>query len=340
MENCISYVDKIDFHAPLMTVRETCDFAFNCKAGGSHVCLPPDSNLSPAERATIQKYDEERWLTKHILKSAGLAYVADTFVGNDEIRGVSGGQRRRVSLCEMLQTLVPVVCGDEISTGLDAATTYDICRLLMIYGHRNKAIHVLSLLQPSPETVSLFDEIILVAKGRILYSGDIPEVEYYFRELGYIPPDGMDLADFLQEIVCTDGMKIYSAEHDKHINGKPYSMHELAEKFETSAIHDRIQSELKTPWKNSWVDLAKSGKIAFAGTYRKYRTSIVKSMLLNLSRKLLNWRRDKKFLLVNTIKNVVMGISVGAVFYQTEIYASIFGVFFQTNLFIMLGEKK
>jgi len=337
LENCISYVDKTDNHAPRMTVKETCDFAFDCKAGGSHVCLPPRSELDPEARAVVQKYDKERYRTKRILESAGLAYAAETFVGNNEIRGVSGGQRRRVSLCEMLQTLAPVICGDEISTGLDAATTYDICRSMMIHGQRNQMIHILSLLQPSPETASLFDDVILLAKGRVLFSGNISEVEPYFLDLGYVPPDGMDLADFMQEIVCTNGLKIYSAENDKHRNGKPYSMIELADKFKASAFHARIIDSHETPWENSWVDLAESGAVAFGGAYKKYRVSLPKALYLNLFRKLLTWSRDKKFLLVNTIKNVVMGISVGAVFYQTDEYVSIFGVFFQTNLFIMLG---
>lgn len=63
----------------------------------------------------------------------------------------------------------------------------------------------------------------------------------------------------------------------------------------------------------------------------------IRNLWLNLVRNLVIWSRDKRFLIANAIKNLIMGVSVGGVFYQTTNSVSIFGVLFQLNLFIMLG---
>lgn len=81
-----------------------------------------------------------------------------------------------------------------------AATTFDITRLLGIFTRMTKTIKIVSLLQPPPETVANFDELILISDGKIIYSGPIEEVIEYFEELGYEIPERMDTADWLQ--VC------------------------------------------------------------------------------------------------------------------------------------------
>jgi ABC-type multidrug transport system ATPase subunit len=316
-----------------MTVKETFAFAFDCKNGGTH--LPPGHVATDEARIMIDKLDKQKARVLMTLNALDLTHVGNTFVGDASVRGVSGGQRRRVSLGEMMQNLSPFLCGDEISTGLDAAATYDICRTLMFFGQVNRMVRVLSLLQPSPETVALFDEVILMAEGKILYSGPIGEVEEYFSILGYQPPDQMDVADFLQEI-STDGAYLYKADFDVDANGKPYTMSELAEKFKLSAYSQRIESAQKEEWELCWAgeqDKPLTGRII-----QKYQNSFPRAAWLNLRRTLLVWSRDRRFLIANAVKNVIMGVSVGGVFFQTDSYVSIFGVFFQVNLFIMLGK--
>ena len=107
-------------------------------------------------------------------------------------------------------------CNDEISTGLDAATTYDISKILGETTRLRHTVRIVSLLQPSPETVALFDEIVLLGEGRILYAGPVDEVTRHFKSLGYEQPDRMDPVDWLQVsknlsvIPCTCvGMKAF-----------------------------------------------------------------------------------------------------------------------------------
>jgi ABC-type multidrug transport system ATPase subunit len=81
---------------------------------------------------------------------------------------------------------------------IKAATTYDIVKQMSLIGRLNGSIKIVSLLQPPPETVALFDEIILVDSGRVIYSGPVDEVVSHFNSLGYKLPDRIDAADWLQ----------------------------------------------------------------------------------------------------------------------------------------------
>jgi hypothetical protein len=129
----------------------------------------------------------------------------------------------------------------------------------------------------------------------------------------------------------------YQAGLDRNGRGVAYSISELADQFRGSAYFKRIGDDIASPWTLSWADAEQPlhGNIA-----RKYRNSALQAIRLNLSRRLLIWRRDRRFLIANAIKNVIMGISVGGVFFQTSNIVSIFGVCFQINLFIMLGKTE
>jgi ABC-type multidrug transport system ATPase subunit len=79
-----------------------------------------------------------------------------------------------------------------------AATTYDICYLFGEVNALTQYIKIVTLLQPPPETFALFDDLILLSEGQVIYSGPVEEVVPYFESLGYKLPDRMDVADWLQ----------------------------------------------------------------------------------------------------------------------------------------------
>lgn len=349
IENAISFIGQIDFHAPRLTVEETFDFAWQCTTGGTHKYAAEELITIEAARDLIRKLDAKKADVKAKLDAMDLSHVANTFVGSSEIRGVSGGQRRRVSIGEMWQlTSAPVLCGDELSTGLDAASTYQIMFSLMHYTRLHKRTRIVSLLQPSPETVSLFDEIILLAKGKILYTGPIATVESYFASLGYHPPDQVDIADFLQMISSQDGEQLFHpSEEQRAIRATPYSIDELAEKFRESYIYRRIKTQLTMQngsYQHEWGSIALRGDesqaLMLASLKKKYANSFCRSVWLLFKRNMILWWRDKRFLVVNCVKNVIMGVSVGGIFFRTESVSSICGALFQLTLFIMLGTSR
>ncbi len=78
-----------------------------------------------------------------------------------------------------------------------AATTFDIVKLMGSVGKMMGTVRIVSLLQPPPETVALFDEIILIDSGKVIYAGPVDEVVAHFESLGYKLPERTDVADWL-----------------------------------------------------------------------------------------------------------------------------------------------
>lgn len=95
---------------------------------------------------------------------------------------------------------------DEISNGLDSSTTYQIVCCLQQLAHISDATVVVSLLQPAPETFDLFDDVILMGEGKIVYHGPRSDVLEFFRNCGFGCPERKGVADFLQEVSAT---KVY-----------------------------------------------------------------------------------------------------------------------------------
>lgn len=93
-----------------------------------------------------------------------------------------------------------VLLMDEISTGLDSATTFQIVTCFQHWTHTTGSTIVLSLLQPEPEVFDLFDDIILMAEGKTAYQGPCDCVVEFFEHCGFRCPPRKGIADFLQEV--------------------------------------------------------------------------------------------------------------------------------------------
>ena len=102
---------------------------------------------------------------------------------------------------EMLVGLSRCFFMDDISTGLDSATTYEIVKFLQQMAHLMDLTLVISLLQPPPETLELFDDIILLCEGQIVYHGPREKATDFFEIMGFKCPGRKNIADFLQEVL-------------------------------------------------------------------------------------------------------------------------------------------
>jgi ABC-type multidrug transport system ATPase subunit/ABC-type multidrug transport system permease subunit len=368
LPNIVSFVGQLDNHAPYLTVRETFDYAYQCRTGGK------DSNVG------VDTGDSNNFTENLTIDGLDLAVCADTFVGNQDIRGVSGGQRRRVTVGEMMQGQNPVACADEISTGLDAAVTYDIICSIVRFAKAAKTTRVVSLLQPGPETFSLFDEVIILSEGRVIYAGPIEEVVDYFAGLGYKQPSTMDVADFLQLIPTPDGASLFdpdSSPVDEH-----YASEGFAEAFKESDQFQSILLEFSFTSPYSWT----SGKpigLAFVGEDEKmdeesgrskengpspvikvpgyfktkYQTSFCRANSLNFRRHFTLWKRDKGFIIGKMFENIGMAVATGGILFGkakitwstdgdlteedivaiSDLEASVYAALFMTAFHILLG---
>lgn len=96
-----------------------------------------------------------------------------------------------------------VLLMDEISNGLDSSTTYQIIKYLRHSTHALDGTTVISLLQPAPETYELFDDILLLSEGHVVYQGPREAALDFFAFMGFQCPQRKNVADFLQEVSCS-----------------------------------------------------------------------------------------------------------------------------------------
>ncbi|GKY96133.1 hypothetical protein MPSEU_000573400 [Mayamaea pseudoterrestris] len=344
IENLTAFIDQLDKHAPRLTVEETFAFANLCKRSNEILNESLDDSLNNSKDASNdeqqqhQRYSEKyHMLVNLILIGLGLESVKDTFVGDADVRGISGGQRRRVTVGEMMGSLASILGGDEISVGLDATSTYEMIQVLAYFSTFRKFTRVVSLLQASPETVSLFDEIILLSQGRVIYAGPVKQVEDYFADVGFVCPRFVDIADFLQMVSSEDdGIEFERAHGDGNPQTRP-SISELAEIFRYSELGMLIQEELQIPTKLSWDEDEEQIPIQ---AQRKYANNFFVSTHLLLRRFITLWTRDKRVIIAGLAKNVIMGVSVGGTYLSTTDQISILGALFQAVLFIVLGAMQ
>lgn len=311
VQNAFAFISQLDKHAPRLTVEETFDFAFQCKSGGR---LIRTGSISPEEMEAEKRALDNNLITDVLLTALGLKHVKDTFVGDTNVRGVSGGQRRRVTVGEMLVSTTPFMCGDEISTGLDAASTFDMIQTILHFGRVRKFTRVISLLQPSPETVSLFDEVILLADGKLIFSGPVSEVEGYFGSLGYRAPEYLDTTDFLQMITTEDGATLYEPPNEiKTMYPEAPTISQLAELFRQSKFGQNIKERLNRPSDYVWKENESrhgsqvSGLGAMPYLRKRYANGFLRSTQLLLNRFLQLWIRDKNVIIAGAVKNILMG---------------------------------
>ena len=186
----IAYMDQTDKHMSLLTVRETLEFALqnSVVAKGKHV---DDPDVAKAMQRRVDT----------MIELLSLQECQDTYLGNDLIRGVSGGQRKRVSVGEVLVTNARAILLDEFSTGLDTSTTFDITDALRAWTRVLNGVLVAAMLQPTPEVYSLFDDILLLREGAVVYHGPRDRLVPYLSSLGYVIPQDMDMADYIIELL-------------------------------------------------------------------------------------------------------------------------------------------
>ena len=139
-------------------------FAYQTLGAGAHFAPPDDISILEREAAPFMPASHTLESSKidFVLQGLGLAHVRHTVVGNATKRGVSGGQRRRVTVGEMLMGNSRVWVGDEISTGLDSQTTFEIIKGFKTFSAAFGQTTVISLLQPPPETFNLFEQVVLL----------------------------------------------------------------------------------------------------------------------------------------------------------------------------------
>ncbi|TMW59407.1 hypothetical protein Poli38472_004476 [Pythium oligandrum] len=333
----VSYVTQRDNHFATLSVRETLEFAHECCG----------DELSPREEELLrhgtpeenqQAIEAARAFHKHspdvVIQTLGLEKCQNTIVGDAMLRGVSGGERKRVTTGEMSFGNKFVLLMDEISTGLDSAATFDIIKSYRSLATNLRKTIVIALLQPSPEVFAFFDNVLLLNKGRVLYHGPREQVVAYFEGLGFHCPPRRDVADFLLDI-STPQQQQYEV---TRANGKPQPRKatEFAKEFASSPIHDAMLKEVHEPHDPA---LLRDNQIHF-DSIPEFHQSFWASTMTLLARQFKVTVRNTAFLRSRVIMVIIMGLLYSSVFWQVDPKNPqvLIGVLFTAVLFLALGQ--
>ncbi|KAE9316025.1 hypothetical protein PF008_g19116 [Phytophthora fragariae] len=199
----VSYVNQRDKHFPTLTVKETLEFAHKF-CGGELMRRGEELLTKGSEKENMEALEATKAYFAHypevVIQQLGLQNCQDTIVGDAMLRGISGGERKRVTTGEIEFGMKYVSLMDEISTGLDSAATYDIIDTQRSVAHTLRKTVVIALLQPSPEVFSLFDDVMILNEGELMYHGPCDRVQEYFDSLGFSCPPERDIADYLLDL--------------------------------------------------------------------------------------------------------------------------------------------
>ncbi|XVF07652.1 hypothetical protein REPUB_Repub06bG0158000 [Reevesia pubescens] len=317
-----AYVSEHDLHYVEMTVRETLDFSDRCLGVGTRYELlselstrekeariKPDYEIDAFMKATAVVGQETSLVTEYILKILGLDICADIMIGDDMQRGISGGQKKRVTTGEMLVGPAKVLFMDEISTGLDSSTTFQICNCMRQMVHIMDLTILISLLQPAPETYELFDDIIVLSEGQIVYQGTRENVLDFFEYMGFKCPERKGVADFLQEATSKKDQEQYWFRENQPY--KYVSVSDFVHGFSSFHIGQQLASDLRFPYDKSRIHPA-------ALVTEKYGISNWELFKACFSREWLLMKRSSFVFIFKTFQITIMSLITMTVYLRTE----------------------
>lgn len=280
-----SYVPQHDSFFPLLTVSETFSFA-------ARLLLPNPSTLSQSVTS--------------LLSELNLTHLANTRLA----QGLSGGERRRVSIGLSLLHDPCFLLLDEPTSGLDSKSAFDVVHILKSIAVSRKRTVILSIHQPSFKILSIIDRLLLLSKGTVAYHGSLDSLEGFLLSKGFTVPSQLNSLEYameiLQELRESDGNSDIIALGNSDI-------------IALSSTENRRQSA-----KQSIV---------------RYRTSRITEISLLLRR---FWKiiyRTRQLLLTNAIEALVVGLVLGTIYINIGIgkegIKKRFGLFAFTLTFLL-----
>ncbi|TVY20600.1 ABC transporter CDR4 [Lachnellula arida] len=183
---CI-YQAEVDIHFPQLTVGQTLEFAAQARA--------PRNRIPGVTRDQYAAH-----MRDVIMAVFGLAHTLNTKVGNDFIRGVSGGERKRVSIAEAALGGSPLQCWDNSTRGLDSATALEFVKTLRLSTEMAGSAAVVAIYQASQSIYDVFDKVAVLYEGRQIYFGEIHAAKKFFVNMGFDCPLRQTTADFLTSL--------------------------------------------------------------------------------------------------------------------------------------------
>ncbi|KAF9269259.1 hypothetical protein L218DRAFT_851868 [Marasmius fiardii PR-910] len=304
----VMYSAETDVHFPHLTVGQTLTFAAKART--------PRTRLPGVTR--------EQWAThmKDVVMAVfGLSHTENTKVGNEYVRGVSGGERKRVSIAEVTLGGSPLQCWDNSTRGLDSATALEFVKTLRLSTKYTGSTVALSLYQASQNIYDTFDKVTVLYEGRQIYFGRATEAKAFFVNLGFECPERQTTADFLTSLTNPSERKARPGFEMK----VPRTPDEFAKAWEESNDHKALCQEIDEfnrahPIGGERLEqFRRSMRQSQAKSQRPqspYIISVPMQIKLCLTRAFQRLRADMSLSLVTILGNFCMGLITSSIFYN------------------------
>ncbi|KAK9369305.1 ABC-2 type transporter-domain-containing protein [Lipomyces kononenkoae] len=308
----IIFNSEDDNHISTLTVAQTLRFALSLK--------------TPAMR--IHGETRTQFVDKLLnlyVKMFGIEHTLNTLVGGDAAaRGVSGGERKRVSIAEVLANRAAIVAFDNSTRGLDSSTAVDYIRSLRIMTDLMHSTTIVTLYQAGESLYREFDKVCLIDSGRQIFFGPADEARQYFIDLGFESLPSVTTADFLTSITHPVERRIRPGFEDR----APQTPEALEAAFKASRYYtdtlkqiEEYRTELQNTGHTSASEFAKAVQLQKAKWLSKaspYTVSFLQQVYYLILREFqLQWQ-DQVSLRSKLINSVVIGLVFGSLFYNIK----------------------
>ncbi|PJF19160.1 ABC-2 type transporter domain-containing protein [Paramicrosporidium saccamoebae] len=275
---------------PTMTVYE-------CVMMSAKLRLPDSIPLS-----------EKQARADEIIKLLGLEKARDTIIGTPETKGISGGERKRTAIAMEMIMNPDILFLDEPTSGLDTFAAYNVVSQLKSLAENGKTV-VATIHQPASKTFNLFDDLLLLAEGRVIYYGPTQNVLEYLSQLDFECPQYTNPADFLFMDVLN--------ESDTSSYAGPIKVGDVHESTNAKLIRAWNASPLSTQLAKK-IELNRDPAVLekiFANS-QKESSSTMSQLSFLIRRAAANAIRNKMVIFVRLAKAIFMGIMIASIYYD------------------------
>ncbi|KAF7594206.1 hypothetical protein BBP40_009910 [Aspergillus hancockii] len=200
----VLYNPEDDLHYPTLSVRDTLLFALRLRTPSKAGRLPGESPK-----------DYQTTFLSAIAKLFWIEHALDTKVGNELIRGISGGEKKRVSIAEALVTRASTQSWDNSTRGLDASTALEYVQSLRSLTDMAQVSTLVALYQASENLYNLFDKVILIEEGKCVFFGRAQSARRYFENLGFDCAPRWTTPDFLLSVTDPQARRVKQGWEDR-----------------------------------------------------------------------------------------------------------------------------
>ncbi|GJQ09948.1 hypothetical protein GpartN1_g1739.t1 [Galdieria partita] len=185
--------------------------------------------------------EKKKQRVQEVIQEMGLSHVANTMIGSETKRGVSGGERKRVSIATELVTNPSLLFLDEPTSGLDAFNAQNVMQSLLKLAKNGRTV-ITTIHQPRSDIFNMFDMLMLLSEGRVMYFGPAKDAVFYFEGIGYPCPQHYNPADFFLDVISRDGR---SKEAEQESQKKIEYLGNCFEKYGKQLIVENSMKELE-----------------------------------------------------------------------------------------------